>query len=154
MKTRIARSPMTALLSALLCCGPIGAATAQVYKWVDENGVTHYGERPPQNRKAQTVETKPMTAPGSSPARPPDWQEKNLEFQKRRIERAQQAEREQQEAQEKRKRCIVARDDLEYMQSARRLYDLNDKGERVYLDDAERSAAIERARRGVEKSCS
>ena len=145
-----------ALLLALLCCGPIGTATAQVYKWVDEHGVTHYGERPPQNQNTQAVETKPMAAPapGASSARPPDWQEKNLEFQKRRIEREQQAEREQNEAQEKRKRCNIARDDLEHMQSARRLYDLDDKGERVYLDEAERSAATERARRRVEKSCS
>src|SRR5712675_1856800 len=27
-------------------------ALAQVYKWVDERGVTHYGERPPQGGKA------------------------------------------------------------------------------------------------------
>jgi len=154
MKNRIARSSATALLSALLCCGPIGAATAQVYKWVDENGVTHYGERPPQDRKAQTVETKPATAPDASPAAAPDWQEKNLDFQKRRIERAQQAEREQQEAQEKQKRCNVARDDLQHMQTSRLLYDLNDKGERVFLDDAGRNAAIENVRRRVEKFCS
>src|SRR6267154_5920581 len=30
-------------------------AFAQVYKWVDERGVTHYGERPPQGSKASEV---------------------------------------------------------------------------------------------------
>ena len=30
-------------------------ALAQVYKWVDERGVTHYGERPPQGGKASEV---------------------------------------------------------------------------------------------------
>ncbi len=32
------------------------AANAQVYKWVDANGVTHYGERPQGNAKAKPVE--------------------------------------------------------------------------------------------------
>jgi hypothetical protein len=41
---------------------------AQVYKWVDERGVTHYGERPPQGRKATEVPHKLGTpAPGGTP---------------------------------------------------------------------------------------
>jgi len=148
-----------ALLFALLCCGPIQIATAQVYKWVDENGVTHYGERPPQNKKAQTVTTNPATAPAPNPpsAKPPDngdFQQQNIEFQRRRIERAQKAEQELKEAREKRERCNFARDDLRQMEAADRLYDLNDKGERVYVDDTKRSAVIERARRRFEQSCS
>ena len=44
-------------------------AFAQVYKWVDERGVTHYGERPPQGRKASEVPHKLGTpaAPASAP---------------------------------------------------------------------------------------
>lgn len=34
-----------ALVAALASCAP---ASAQVYKWVDAEGRTHYGERPPQ----------------------------------------------------------------------------------------------------------
>src|SRR5258706_13780417 len=35
---------------------PVAApALAQVYKWVDERGVTHYGERPPKGGKASEV---------------------------------------------------------------------------------------------------
>jgi len=152
------RIPMTALLLALLCCGPIPTATAQVFKWVDENGVTHYGERPPQNRKAQAVVTRPATAPApaSPAAKPPDnddLQQKNIEFQRRRIAREQKAEQELKAAQEKRKRCNFARDDLRQIEAAERVYELDDKGQRVYLDDARHKAAIERARRRVEQSC-
>jgi hypothetical protein len=126
---------------------------------VDENGVTHYGERPPQKQKAQAVTTRPATAPApdASPAKPPDntdLQQKNIEFQKRRIAREEKAEKELKEAQEKRERCNFARDDLRRMEAADRLYDLNEKGERVYVDDATRNATIERARRYVERSCS
>jgi len=38
-------------------------AFAQVYKWVDERGVTHYGERPPQGRKSSEVPHKLGTPP-------------------------------------------------------------------------------------------
>ena len=43
-------------------------AFAQVYKWVDERGVTHYGERPPQGRKSTEVPHKLGTpaAPASA----------------------------------------------------------------------------------------
>jgi hypothetical protein len=166
MKTRIsgsgeARTPMTALLFVLLCCGPIQTATAQVYKWVDENGVTHYGERPPQNQKAQTVGTKPATAPMAVPApdspsaKPPDSgdvQQQNIEFQRRRIERERKAEQELKQAQDKRKRCNLARDDLKQAEGSD-LYDLNEKGERIFLDEAKRKAEIEQLRRRIEQFC-
>jgi hypothetical protein len=43
-------------------------AVAQVYKWVDERGVTHYGERPPQGGKASEVPNRLASpAPGDVP---------------------------------------------------------------------------------------
>ena len=149
MKSRIA------LLLALLC-GLIGPATAQVYKWVDEKGVTHYGERPPQGQSARPVNTAPSTGPGTPPAKPEssqDWQNKSIEFQKRRIEREQETALEQKKAKEKQRRCVLARDDLRQMESVERLYDLNEKGERVYLDDSARKAEIERARQSISRNC-
>jgi len=43
-------------LAALLLCG------AELYKWVDENGVVHYSETPPQDRAAATIELAPAPA--------------------------------------------------------------------------------------------
>lgn len=44
--------------SVALCCLLPLAASAQVYKWVDEQGRPHYGDRPPASAK-----TRPVTAP-------------------------------------------------------------------------------------------
>src|SRR5436190_11150462 len=44
-----------ALLHFLFFVAAAAPAFAQVYKWVDERGVTHYGERPPQGSKASEV---------------------------------------------------------------------------------------------------
>jgi len=44
-------------------------AFAQVFKWVDERGITHYGERPPHGAKATEVQDKLGTPPpGRAPA--------------------------------------------------------------------------------------
>jgi len=48
--------PLFGLLLALMA-GVCPAA--DTYKWVDEKGVTNYGEKPPQNRAAQPVDTTP-----------------------------------------------------------------------------------------------
>jgi len=46
-------------------------ASAQVFKWVDERGITHYGERPPQGAKATEVQDKLASPPpGRVPANP------------------------------------------------------------------------------------
>lgn len=35
---------------------------AEVYRWVDERGVTHYGEKPPANRPAKPINARPAAA--------------------------------------------------------------------------------------------
>jgi len=45
------RTATVALLFSLLS-GLSPAATAQVYKWVDENGVVNYGDKPPTRNRA------------------------------------------------------------------------------------------------------
>jgi len=129
-------------------------ATAQVYKWVDERGTTHYGERPPPGRKAQQVEqhlANPVPAPGK--ANQPNWKEKDLEFRSRRIETEQaEAKRKQQEAAQ-RQACDQARDQLAQMKLARGLYRLDDKGDRMFQSDEERSASIARQEQLVSQRC-
>ena len=48
---------LIAVCAAVLASGPLLAA--QTYKWVDERGVTTYGEKPPPGRPAKAVETQP-----------------------------------------------------------------------------------------------
>lgn len=48
---------LIALGAALLVVATLSAA--QTYKWVDERGITNYGEKPPANRRAVAVETQP-----------------------------------------------------------------------------------------------
>jgi hypothetical protein len=54
---------MKRIFFLILCfCGipaaPAGAAE-DVYRWVDERGAVHYGEKPPNNKPAKIVDTRP-----------------------------------------------------------------------------------------------
>lgn len=66
------------LASALVCAALTGtAARAEVYKWVDKDGVTHYSDRPGPGAEevvippAQTYQAPPPQAIAPSPAPPP-----------------------------------------------------------------------------------
>jgi hypothetical protein len=129
-------------------------AAAQMYKWVDEKGVTHYGERPPVGKKAQEVEQRlanPAPAPGK--ASQPNWKDKDLEFRGRRIESEQADTKQQQQKAVQDRICNQARDALSQMKLARRVYHLDAKGERVYQSDDERSASIARQEQLVSQNC-
>ena len=66
-----------AAAAAVIGAGP---ASAQVYKWVDERGVTHYGEHPPQRAKASEVPDRlgsPAPPGSSSSSKPPPAPDQN-----------------------------------------------------------------------------
>ena len=112
--------------------------SAEVYKWVDEHGQTHYGEKPPA---ANAAEVKIQDAPGVDES----VQKRNEESDK--LLKVYEEERnirneEKQKAEEKeRKRaeeCMIAENDLRDMQQqGLAYYELDDKGKRKYLSDTE-----------------
>jgi hypothetical protein len=61
---------MRAMIFTLLSVACTAAFSATVYKWVDENGVTHYSDQPHENAQKVTI-SQPQTYPaqrGFSPA--------------------------------------------------------------------------------------
>ncbi len=130
-------------------------ASAQVYRWVDEKGKTHYGERPPQGRKAQEVKDRLANPAGSAgdAAKGSSWQDQEREFQGRRIKAEEEDAKRQVQDASRRQTCVQARDQLAQMKTARRIYKLNEKGERVFHDEAEHSASIARQERAVAANC-
>jgi hypothetical protein len=154
---------------ALLSCLVLWAASspAQMYKWVDERGVTHYSEKPPPGRKAQQIQSIPAApvSPGapaaSQPARPAStWSDQERDFRRRAIERDQAAQKKQEKEAEERYRaamrrelCLDAQHAVAALNESRPVYSLNQKGEREYIEDSARPAALQRARQNVETYC-
>jgi Domain of unknown function (DUF4124) len=58
---------MRAILFTLLSVVSVAALSATVYKWVDEDGVTHYSDQPHENaEKVQLTEPQTYSAPRTS----------------------------------------------------------------------------------------
>jgi Domain of unknown function (DUF4124) len=128
-----------------------GAAFGQVYRWVDEKGVTHYGAQPPQGANAREVEDK-LANPSTAPPPRQDWQEKDRAFRQRQIQSGETQAKKAQEAERRQAMCNDQRDLLARLQQSR-TYRLNEKGERVFQDDNERDAAIARQEKIVAQYC-
>ncbi|HRL75039.1 MAG TPA: DUF4124 domain-containing protein [Candidatus Accumulibacter phosphatis] len=152
-----------ALFFALLVVAT-AASGAGVYKWVDEKGVTHFSELPPPGQPAQkpakapAVQGQPAAAAGDGgqPAGK-SWQQKETEFRQRQIDRdAAARKQEEQETAAKRlqRDCMLARKSLEDLQNANAVARYDDKGERVFLGDKERTALIQQRKQEVEARCS
>lgn len=141
----------------LLLLGVAGTALpAEVYKWVDEQGRVHYGDKPPE-QGASSLQVDP--GPGSDTP-PPDEAERREK--RRRLLRAYEQERQikqqreqQQNAREteRKKRCAWARDRLRRYTHAGALYDLDEEGNRRILADNQRRQAEANARQDVKKWC-
>ena len=136
-------------VAALLLALP--AASQPLYKWVDEKGVTHYTQQPPDNGKAEKLEVK--VEPGHPPA--DDWKARELELKRKKVESdAKSRAEDQRRAIERQGRCDRARYALDQLRNSRRLYTLDSKGERVYMEDDKRPALIDKAQAEIRESCS
>ena len=129
-------------------------AHAQIYKWVDEKGRVHYGEKPPPGAKSSTVrqEATPPSAPSSAGKGPADISTQDAEFRRRQIERAQAEEAKAQDAKRRQARCDQARQRLADAEFAGRHYTYKG-GERVFMSDAEREASLTRIRQQASEAC-
>lgn len=63
---------MKAVLGLILIMTAAVCSAAETYRWVDEKGVTNYGEKPPENVRASPVDTQPrgVIETGGESARP------------------------------------------------------------------------------------
>jgi hypothetical protein len=128
------------------------AASAQtMYKWVDEKGTTHFSEYPPPDGKAAKVEVKP-TAPETP--RSDDWRQRDLESRQRRAQKdVAEAEARRRDEAQRGQRCRQARSELDTVKNSRRVYTVDKKGDRAYMEDKDRPAEIEKWSREVERNC-
>jgi hypothetical protein len=64
---RIAMVLAVVLMTALVLPVMDAGATDEVYRWVDENGIVHFGDRPPEQVDAEQVDIQPAKGSGITP---------------------------------------------------------------------------------------
>ena len=154
MNTR--RMTLTIAVAALTFAG--GAVASEIYKWTDEDGNVHYEDRP---TGAATEERLRLTYRRTDSSGVNQRVQARLNRQAERDEARSAAAAAEQEAAEnaaaaaeRQQACERARARLETYLQSRRLYRTDANGERVYLDDAERQEARQKAEEQVTEFCS
>ena len=154
-KTGMGPGPKLAFVVLLAAVLP---ASAAMYKWVDEKGVTHFSETPPPDGKAAT-KIEPRPTPPSGPATRPaeNWQEKDMDFRKRRLEKDQAEEKardaSERSAANRKNNCLRAQRNLHQLGLGIPLYVINEKGEQVWMTDEERARNQADWKRVAEENC-
>ena len=130
------------------------SAHAQIYQWKDESGKTVISDKPPVGA-VQQQKNYGANKPSSSPAQK-SLADREMEFKKRQKESQEIAEKSRKEetsAAEKQENCNNARKQLQLLESGERVALRDDKGERYFLDDAQREQEIGKARKFLDSSC-
>lgn len=144
---------MTALLVAQ-------SAAAQIYKWVDEDGVVHYADQPLQQDAEQSSiasnRTDREAARDALAAAEALRNEQSQAFYQRRAgqDPDQQApELTPEQIEYHRKSCDAARRKMNEFAQARRLYKLDENGAKAYLSEEEILAARADVQSAITEHC-
>lgn len=146
------------LLALLLICAAPMASAQSIYSWKDASGRVHYSDNPPPDAQARKLREAPI-APSRAAGQPPaqeSYVEKEQAFRKRRAEAAESEEKARRdEVQEKNRQmvCSGLRQQLAGLESGQRIARFADNGERVFMEDDERAAEIEKTRASIDKNC-
>jgi hypothetical protein len=154
------RSTRAALFAALLATSigglclsaPVAAA---LYKWTDASGRVVYSDQPPNGDfKVETVNAPP---PPANPNAVKEMAAKEAELKKRKLESQEATKKTDLERADADKRAVVCRDAQAQIKQLSadqiQLMRLNEKGETVYMDDAERSSKRLELENWVRSNC-
>jgi hypothetical protein len=124
-------------------------ASAVVYKWVDAQGKTQYGDRPPDGVHAEVVEglgrdSRPATSPPPA-AKAPNAPAPTTTDVKKAVQSDVSTARE--------KQCTDAQERYKKLIEGRHIYKTGDNGERVYLSTQEIDEERVNAKKDIDDVC-
>lgn len=157
----------------LAACGlSLSATTEQLYKWVDQRGVTHYSKAAPTDPNVKVNKTIAIRRDNSAatrrqqsePEQPSELaassalESQQLLKQQQLEHQAQQQTLQEQKAQQQKvqqQNCLTARNKLSALENAGRVRQLDPaNGQYRYLPDEEKLAQITRMRDYIRNRCS
>lgn len=144
------RRALLLLFASLLS---LGALSQSMYKWVDEKGVTHFSETPPPEGAKGAAKIEVKTAPQGRPAED-NWRQRDAESKQQRAKHGlEEAQARQQEEAQRPRLCDNAKSRYDQLSGPRALYRLDNKGERVFMEEKERAAELAEARADMARYC-
>jgi hypothetical protein len=149
------RSALFVITAASLLVGGT-ALSGEIYKWTDADGDVHYGDRPigtdVERLDMISTSTDNDTVQASIEARY-DREAARSEARSKRAEDEQAAAEAEVEAAQRNVKCQESRTRMQTYLQSRRLYQQDDAGERVYLDEDQTMQARADAQEMIQKYC-
>ncbi|MDX1695740.1 MAG: DUF4124 domain-containing protein [Ketobacteraceae bacterium] len=155
MNKQALHHPFKWLLMLSLCLGTGSALAAKYYKWVDEDGVTHYSAQPPAAGKGEVIKVQ------SGASSDKDAAMKRLEERRTKLEqnnrsedeKAAQAEAERLNREANQKQCEQYQKNLTIMTQNPRVKLIGADGEARMLPEEERQERMKKAREFIKENC-
>lgn len=140
------------LTSSLLLALSASAMAGQIYKWVDAQGVTHFGEQPPQGQQSTTVNPSAAPPPSTNAEQKPaptfdsiaDPEQAAADAKVKKEVAAQEAER--------KKYCETQRNNLAQLENNPRVR-VEEGGEMRRLGEDERQKRIADSKQAIKENC-
>jgi len=147
---------MHIFLSTLIVFFCLSASlTAGVYKWTDEQGNVHYGDKPVSTKKATElkIDTESRAGITTSSGNIKERERITQELEEERKAREKTRDEQRVAKQERRARCKPLKKRLGKHLRANNVYKENAKGERTYYTEKEREEKIRKLRKEIAKAC-
>ena len=148
------------ILSMIVACCLVSPLQAQVYKWTDEQGRVHFSDKPPGQDTPQYQLRTPASADSTLPSETLPEEERRVKQRKLmesleadRLEKEQTAAKQKQQQAVRARNCQYARAELRASKEANLIYDYDSKGNKVYLNEAQKQKYLEKKYAAVRKWC-
>jgi hypothetical protein len=128
---------------------------AQIYQWKDANGKTVISDKPPTGQVSDQRKIEART-PLVGESSQKTLADREMDFRKRQQESQEKFDKTRKEgdaAAEKKESCERLRRNLELLESGERVAQRDEKGERSFMEDAQREREIAKVRQTLQSSC-
>jgi len=132
----------------------VGNCYAKMYKWVDEDGNTHYSEKPPAGDvEVQTVKPPPKVNTEKALKQQEENKKKSEEAKEEQTKSAEEKTKDEADKARQKANCETARKNLASVSANPRVYSVGADGERRRLGEEERQAKITAAQKDIAEFC-
>jgi len=144
-------------IGTFMLWAPQLAAQEEIYRWVDDDGVVHFGDRPPEQAEVETISipqnvSQPST--GSDPYSQYEADEtKPKTVQQMRDERAEVRQEKEAEAKAMAKSCEKAREVVSQLEPSPRVMVTHEDGTVTRMNDNDRLETLGKAKTFITENC-
>jgi len=131
------------------------SANAGVYRWVDADGNTHFGDRPPANASSREVEVNAPEVSNDASAQERERRMRDFLSEQQKEREARQADQAKvaEEQAKKAELCTRMRAELKNLARVSTFYRLDENGDRVYVTEEENDQVRKDFRKKVKEAC-